>query len=200
MAPTEDLDVAGQDGSELQYYLWVVEVRIPRVIPSHQAMHALLDDWSRQINQLTPFIPSHAFIRAELHTRFHFRPPLRLPSPPAPRSRPLEAPTRWHGQPPPALESISDPPRYYPIESSAPGDARVEDRLVGTSPSLLAVTGSWLLRLRQMRRVSTRPYGGTTIMHANSCALCDGMACASSPAAPSPPLAGLGAGWQTHTR
>ncbi|KAJ7325503.1 hypothetical protein DFH08DRAFT_1085172 [Mycena albidolilacea] len=49
-----------------------------------------------------------------------------------------------------------------------------------------------------MRRVSTRPYGGTTIMHANSCALCNDMACASSPAAPSLPLAGLGAGWQTH--
>ncbi|KAJ7801713.1 hypothetical protein B0H14DRAFT_3489270 [Mycena olivaceomarginata] len=32
MAPTEALDAAGQDGSELQYYLWVVEVRIPRVI------------------------------------------------------------------------------------------------------------------------------------------------------------------------
>lgn len=35
-------------------------------------------------------------------------------------------------------------------------------------------------------------------MHANSCALCNDMGYASSPAAPSPPLAGLGAGWQTH--
>ncbi|KAJ7814683.1 hypothetical protein B0H14DRAFT_3476829 [Mycena olivaceomarginata] len=77
MAPTEDLDAAGQDGSELQYHLWVVEVRIPRVIV-FRSSHLLPAARQSPPSRLGPFRPSHRTVHTlldnwPLHTRFHLR-------------------------------------------------------------------------------------------------------------------------------
>ncbi|KAJ7801570.1 hypothetical protein B0H14DRAFT_3782919 [Mycena olivaceomarginata] len=101
-APRGDFDAADEDGSELQYYsrrsrhafllssYFAPLSPTPRSSPptslppqafpslSHQAKHALPDDWPLQINHLTPFVPD---ILRSIHT-FSSRPlPLRTLAP-----------------------------------------------------------------------------------------------------------------------